>query len=88
MAKVLYCDKPEQLRDITDVFDAFAGLNSSTRARRSGSSGTAQGTRAGFDAALSAALISSRIRIVHRGQFSPTIAGIDLPAIYLRRKSA
>lgn len=88
VAEVLYRDKPEQLRDITDVFDALAGSNSATRARRPGSSGTAQGMRAGYDAALSAASISSRIRSVHRGQLSPTIAGIDLLATYLRRKSA
>lgn len=88
VGEVLYRDKPEQLRDITDVFDALAGSNSATRARRPGSSVKAQGMRAGYDAALSAASISSRLRSVHRGQLSPTIAGIDLLATYLRRKSA
>lgn len=58
------------------------------RTQRPGSSGTAQGMRAGHNAALSAASISGRFCSVHRGRLSPTIAGIDLLATYLRRKTA
>lgn len=88
VAERLYRDNPEQLKDITDVFDALAGSGAATRARRPGSSGTAQGMNAGYDASLSASSITSRIRSINRGQLSPTVAGVDLLATYLRRKSA
>lgn len=92
VAEVLYRDKPEQLRDITDVFDALAGANSATRARRPGSSGTAQGMRAGYDAALLASSIISRIRSINRGQLSPTIAAkghsvLDATADHVNRRA-
>lgn len=88
VARVLYQAQPQQLQDIKDVFSALAGGGSATRAKRPGSSGTPQGMKADYDSALSASSIASRIRSVNRGQLSPAIAGIDLIATYLRRKSA
>lgn len=88
VARVLYEDKPEQLANMTAVFDALAGAGSASRARRPGSSGTAQAMKAGYDPALSASSIASRVRSINRGQLSPAVAGIDLIATFLRRRSA
>lgn len=88
VAQELWKDDPEDLANIKRVFDALATAEGSTRARAPNSSGTAQSLTGKFDAALSASSVASRGRSVSRGQLSPAIAGIDLLATWLRRRSA
>ncbi len=88
VARVLYEDRPQELADMRQVFDALAGADPTTRAKLPNSSGTAQALSGKFDPALSASSISSRLRSVNRGQLSPTIAIIDVAATFLRRRSA
>lgn len=88
VAEELWSDRPEELANIRQVFEALASAEGSSRTRLAGSSGTPAGRAAKFDAALSASSVASRIRSVERGQLSPTIAGIDLISTYLRRKKA
>lgn len=87
----LYANEPEKLADMATVFDALAGAENSIRAKAAGTSGTAQGRGAvtgRYDPALSTSSLASRVRSVHRGQLSPTIAGIDVLATWMRRRSA
>ncbi|PTM54860.1 hypothetical protein [Phreatobacter oligotrophus] len=87
-ARVLWRDNPEEFDQIRAVFNALAGSERSTAARLPGTSGTRQALLGGFDPALSAASVASRIRSVNRSQLSPSIAAIDLAATWLRRRSA
>lgn len=87
VAKELWSDAPQELADVKKVFSALEGAEGSSRARIAGSSGTAQSLSGKFDPAMSASSLASRMRSVHRGQLSPSIAAIDIGATWLRRRS-
>lgn len=76
------------LDDMREVFSALAQAETGIRSGKApGTSGTAQ-IGGGYDPALSASSIASRMRSVNRGQMSGQIALVDLAATWIRRRSA